>query len=111
LCYALATSPAVAQQKITLYSDEDKTIPKEVFHVSLFDSTVLAGPYEAYFIDGALKVKGNYQNNVPSGEWELQHPYPYYRSDQKPSGQNCLKTKYFLSCHRISRQFHCPDAH
>lgn len=70
LCCSLAAFPLVAQQKITLYHNEDKTIPKETFYVSLSDSTVLAGPYEAYFIDGTIKIKGNYQNNVPSGEWE-----------------------------------------
>ena len=70
LFYTLAASPLVAQQKITLYRDANKTIPKEIFHVSPNDSALLSGPYEAYFIDGVLKVKGNYENNLPSGLWE-----------------------------------------
>ncbi len=60
----------MAQQKITTYYDEGKSVPKEVFHVNISDSTVLNGVYEAFFSDSTLKTRGLYQNNVPNGQWE-----------------------------------------
>ena len=78
----LATSCLVAQQKVTLYQDENDSIPKEIFYVLRSDSTVLSGPYEAYFTDGTLKVKGFYQHNIPTGEWE----YYYEKGNLKMRG-------------------------
>ncbi len=78
----LAVSCAMAQQKVTLYQDENDSIPKEVFYISQTDSATLSGPYEAYFTDGTLKVKGSYEKNIPHGEWK----YYYENGNLKMRG-------------------------
>lgn len=78
----LSAFSLVAQQKVTLYQDDNDSIPKEIFYVLHTDSTVLSGPYQAFFADGSVRVKGFYENNLPSGDWV----YFYEKGNPKMRG-------------------------
>ena len=78
----LPLSHLMAQRKLVLYYDSEKTVPKEQLTVREDDPSVLDGPYTAYFTDGAVSVRGHYEDNQASGFWE----YLYENGQPKMRG-------------------------
>jgi len=81
----LLLQQAIAQREISLYYDSEKTVLKERFTVDSEQSSVLDGPYTAYFTHGAIRIKGNYEHNVASGFWE------YFYENGHPKMRGTLK--------------------
>lgn len=85
LAVLLAAQCIIAQQEVTLYYDSEKTVPKERFSVSPTDPNLLDGPYTAFFTNGAVRIKGSYEENVASGFWE------YFYENGHPKMRGKLK--------------------
>ncbi len=75
----------MAQREMTLYYDSEKTVPKERFTVEEDKPSVLQGPYVAYFTDGTVRIRGNYEDNQASGFWE------YFYENGQPKMRGNLK--------------------
>ncbi|MFP4291358.1 MAG: toxin-antitoxin system YwqK family antitoxin [Cyclobacteriaceae bacterium] len=72
LCMALLlpVCAVVAQQEVTLYYDNGKSLPRETFTVLSSNPSVLDGPYTAFFTNGSIRIKGRYEKGQASGYWE-----------------------------------------
>lgn len=74
---------AYAQTTVTRYYDDEERIPQETFQVAEADPTILDGTYIAYFVDGSVKTKGQYEANQATGRWE----YFYENGTPKMRGE------------------------
>lgn len=80
---------AVAQQEVTLYYDKENQVLKEKFQVTEGNPQVLSGPYTAYYVNGQVKIKGSYHNNVATGWWE------YFYENGKPKMRGTLQNNVY----------------
>lgn len=76
------------QQVEIYYEGPDKTL-KERYTVKKTNPPVIDGPYISYYINGNIKTKGTYTNNIPTGIWE----YYYELGKLKMSGEVTDKEK------------------
>lgn len=51
------------------YFDINSQIIKEIYYVDAKDPLKKNGPFEAYYMQGGLRVKGNYRENRADGSW------------------------------------------
>lgn len=94
----LALMPvAYAQTTVTRYYDDEQQILKETFQVSATDPSVLNGAYTAYFTDGTVKTKGQYEANHATGRWEYfyENGIPKMRGELQ-NNRNAGRWEYFF---------------
>jgi len=68
----LTSTGAFAQEvsQKTFYDQEEKIV-KEIFILKKRGSSILHGPYTAYFQNGNIKTSGHYYENTANGAWEF----------------------------------------
>ena len=86
-----------AQSAVTRYYDDSQQVPKETFQVSATDPSVLDGAYTAYFTDGTVKTRGQYEANRATGHWEYfyENGQPKMRGPLK-NNRNAGRWEYFF---------------
>jgi antitoxin component YwqK of YwqJK toxin-antitoxin module len=70
-------------KRVEVFYDARQKIPKQIFYVSDTLSMELDGPYSAYYMNGKLKEKGQYQRDTATGYWE----YFYENGEPKMKGE------------------------
>ena len=82
--YSFAQDGNIRQSGIIkTYYDEGHTLLKEMYSVRDQVSRILEGDYTAYYLNGKIKVHGNYINNEPDGIWT----YYYENGNVKMRGK------------------------
>lgn len=96
--------------EIKNYYDPQRKIIKEAFFVKSKYNKELHGPYKSYYLNGNIKSKGNYNNNLPDGYWE----YFYENNNLKSAGvlkdnQMNGKWKYYFENGNINMEGEMKD--
>ncbi len=86
-----------AQSAVTRYYDDSQQVLQETFQVSATDPNVLEGPYTAFFANGTVKTKGQYEANRATGRWEYfyENGQPKMRGSLK-NNRNAGRWEYFF---------------